>query len=179
MAIQLKRTGSVGVAGLNRLGPAPVVALVVLLTAAAGAQAVVLAAQPHAIERWLLLPEPARYLGLMLSAASTLAMFWAQLSLGNSWRIGIEAGARPGLITSGPYRVCRNPIFLFGLTALFGYAMALPTWLSFASLAVDLIAIRFQVANEERWLDDSYGVQFRAWARQVGRFTPWTGRLQP
>src|SRR2546428_6168167 len=35
----------------------------------------------------------------------------ALLDLGVSWRIGIEEGSRSGLVTSGLYRVCRNPIF--------------------------------------------------------------------
>ena len=35
-------------------------------------------------------------------------MVTAQLHLGASWRIGIEAGARPGLVTGGLYAVSRD-----------------------------------------------------------------------
>src|SRR5437016_4367869 len=51
----------------------------------------------------------------------------AQLNLGASWRIGIEEGSRPGLVTSGCYRFCRNPIFFAILVLLTGYTLLLPT----------------------------------------------------
>jgi protein-S-isoprenylcysteine O-methyltransferase Ste14 len=66
----------------------------------------------------------------------------AQLRLGASWRIGIEEGAAPGLVTDGLYRVCRNPIFLALLVTLAGYALLLPTWLSLGLVVGAWAAIR-------------------------------------
>jgi protein-S-isoprenylcysteine O-methyltransferase Ste14 len=37
--------------------------------------------------------------------------------------------------------------------------------------------IRRQVAEEERYLRHAYGADYSAYAAQVGRFTPWLGRL--
>ena len=45
-------------------------------------------------------------------------------------RIGIEDAARPGLVTGGLYRFCRNPIFLALLVVIAGYTLMLPTVLS-------------------------------------------------
>lgn len=58
----------------------------------------------------------------------------AQLNLGASWRIGIEESSNPGLVTSGFYRFCRNPIFFAILIMLAGYTLLLPTRLSLALL---------------------------------------------
>jgi protein-S-isoprenylcysteine O-methyltransferase Ste14 len=57
-----------------------------------------------------------------------------------------------------------------------GCALAVPSWPSLAALAADGLLIRQQVASEERWLESTYGAEFRTWASRVGRFTPWTGR---
>ena len=101
----------------------------------------------------------------------------AQLNLGASWRIGIEEGSSPGLVTSGFYRFCRNPIFFAILIMLAGYTLLLPTRLSLALLVGAFIGIRQQVMTEEAYLSRTYGDAYRAYARHVGRFVPGIGKL--
>lgn len=108
--------------------------------------------------------------GLLLQAA-------AMLDLGASWRIGIEEGARPGLATGGLYRHTRNPIFLALIAVLAGYTLLLPTLLSALMLAAACVAIRQQIAEEESYLLRTYGEQYRAYARRVGRLLPGVGKL--
>ncbi len=102
----------------------------------------------------------------------------AQLNLGASWRIGIEESTSPGLVTSGLYRFCRNPIFLAILTILTGYTLLLPTRLSLILLLGAFIGIRQQVLAEEAYLLRAYGDAYREYARNVGRFLPGVGRLR-
>ena len=93
--------------------------------------------------------------GLMLAGIALVAA--AQLHLGASWRIGIEDAARPGLVTGGLYRFCRNPIFLALLVVIAGYTLMLPTVLSLVLLAGAYLGIRLQIAAEERYLERAYG----------------------
>jgi protein-S-isoprenylcysteine O-methyltransferase Ste14 len=109
--------------------------------------------------------------GLLLQAA-------AMLDLGASWRIGIEQGARPGLVTDGLYRFSRNPIFLALIAFLAGYVLLLPTLLSALILAGGCVAIRQQIAEEESYLLRAYGDAYRAYARRVGRLLPGIGKLE-
>jgi protein-S-isoprenylcysteine O-methyltransferase Ste14 len=102
----------------------------------------------------------------------------AQLNLGASWRIGIEEGVSPGLVTNGFYRFCRNPIFVAILIMLAGYTLLLPTRLSLALLVGAFIGIRQQVLTEEAYLSRTYGDIYRAYARHVGRFVPGIGKLR-
>jgi len=102
----------------------------------------------------------------------------AQLNLGASWRIGIEEGSSPGLVTSRFYRFCRNPIFLAILILLTGYVLLLPTRLSLVLLVGAFIGIRQQVLTEEAYLSRMYGDAYRSYAHRVGRFVPGVGRLR-
>jgi protein-S-isoprenylcysteine O-methyltransferase Ste14 len=108
--------------------------------------------------------------GLVLQAA-------AMLDLGGSWRIGIEEGARPGLVTGGLYRFSRNPIFLALIVVLAGYTLLLPTLLSALILAGTALAVRQQISQEESYLLRTYGEAYRAYARRVGRLLPGIGTL--
>lgn len=118
-----------------------------------------------------------RPVGAVLLFGGLALMLIAQLDLGGSWRIGIEEQARPGLVTTGMYRVCRNPIFLFMFVMFVGYTVLLPSWLSVVLLVGAFLGNRQQVIVEEAYLLRAYGDEYRAYARRVGRFLPWVGRL--
>ena len=116
--------------------------------------------------------------GAVLLFGGIVFLVMAQLNLGASWRIGIDEGTSPGLVTSGLYRFCRNPIFLAILTVLTGYTLLLPTRLSLTLLLGAFIGIRQQVLAEEAYLLRAYGDAYREYARNVGRFLPGVGRLR-
>ena len=117
-------------------------------------------------------------MGAVLLFGGLLLLVAGQLNLGASWRIGIEEGAKPGLITGGLYRFCRNPIFLALLVILAGYTLLLPTLLSAVMLAGAYLAIRQQIAAEETYLSRAYGEDYRDYARRVGRLLPGIGKLK-
>jgi protein-S-isoprenylcysteine O-methyltransferase Ste14 len=125
-------------------------------------------------------PPPAviQVVGATLLFGGIALLVVALLDLGASWRIGVDEASRPGLVTTGLYRVCRNPIFSALLVFLLGYALLLPTLLSAALVIGSFVLIRLQVVTEEQYLVKTYGDEYRAYARGVGRFVPGIGRLR-
>jgi protein-S-isoprenylcysteine O-methyltransferase Ste14 len=115
-------------------------------------------------------------IGAILMFGGIALMLAAQLNLGASWRIGVKDGERPGLVTTGLYRFCRNPIFLALRTYLIGYACLLPTPLSLALLIGEYLGSRLQVAVEEDYLARAYGDAYRDYASRVGRYVPGIGK---
>jgi protein-S-isoprenylcysteine O-methyltransferase Ste14 len=181
--LQRRRHGSWGIVLFkpgNRAQTARDTMLVVLFALLLG-QAVVAARWPGALslsEADLRAgPGVRHYLGAALMISGLALLIAAQLDLGASWRIGIEEGARPGLVTRGLYAYCRNPIFLALLVILAGYTLLVPTLLSALVLAGGYVAIRQQIAEEERYLLRAYGEAYRDYARQVGRLVPGIGKL--
>jgi protein-S-isoprenylcysteine O-methyltransferase Ste14 len=114
--------------------------------------------------------------GTVLMTCGIAFLAIAQLHMGASWRIGIEEGAKPGLVTDGLYRYSRNPIYLGLLTTLVGYCALLPTVLSAILLLCTYIGMRAQIAGEEAYLIATYGEAFRDYARRVGRLVPGIGK---
>jgi protein-S-isoprenylcysteine O-methyltransferase Ste14 len=172
--LQRRRTGSAGIV-LFRSGGVPALrdsALVVLNVVLAVEAGLTLAGPIPAA------PAPWAAVGAALAALGTALMAWAQLDLGASWRIGIEEGVRPGLVTRRWYRVSRNPIFLFMFLAYGGLAIQMPTAVSAVLFAALCVGIRWHVVHqEEPWLTRTYGDAYRAYGRRVGRFVPWLGRF--
>ena len=119
----------------------------------------------------------ARVIGMTLLFGGVVFLVVSQLNLGASWRIGIEEGAKPGLVTTGIYAFCRNPIFFAMLITIAGYVLLIPTPLSLVLLIGAFIGTRRQILEEEEYLTRTYGDAYRAYARRVGRFLPGIGRL--
>jgi protein-S-isoprenylcysteine O-methyltransferase Ste14 len=152
--------------------------------------AIVLFAQAAAalFDRALVVPIDARALapewqiaGAVVCGLALALMLGAQVRLGASWRIGIEEGARPGLVTGGMYRWCRNPIYAWWMLWMIGYVLLLPTWLSILGVLAWMSTMRVAVLDEERYLLATYGDEYRTYASRVGRFVPGVGlrRMSP
>lgn len=115
-------------------------------------------------------------LGTILFATGLALLVIAQLEMGASWRIGIDEGATPGLVDTGLFRFCRNPIFLAMLVAIAGYCVLLPTALSLLVWFATYLGIRLQIGAEEKYLWRTYGKKYRNYAQRVGRLLPGIGR---
>ncbi|MEW6267976.1 MAG: isoprenylcysteine carboxylmethyltransferase family protein [Thermodesulfobacteriota bacterium] len=84
---------------------------------------------------------------------------------------------RTALVTRGPYRHVRNPIFAFMVLAVAGLALLTPNALALAAVAALVVAIELQVkAVEEPYLERAHGEAYRAYRARTGRFVPGVGR---
>jgi protein-S-isoprenylcysteine O-methyltransferase Ste14 len=115
--------------------------------------------------------------GIAVAIIAIVGTFVAQLQMGSSWRIGVEAGERTALVTSGLYRWVRNPIYtgmvLFGI----GQALMVPSVWSVSALVALAAGVQVQVrVIEEPYLVDAHGRDFVAWRAATGRFVPNLGR---
>jgi protein-S-isoprenylcysteine O-methyltransferase Ste14 len=117
-------------------------------------------------------------LGIVLASAAGLAVFFAQLGMGASWRIGVNKEERTDLVTSGWFSVIRNPIYTAMIVGWLGFAFLVPTWLGFAAPVVIALGLELQVrAVEEPYLTRTHGEQYRSYGARVGRFVPGIGRF--
>ncbi len=115
--------------------------------------------------------------GAIILAGGLVLLVAAQLQMGASWRIGIDENAKPGLIDTGLFRFCRNPIYLALLVIVAGYVAMLPTPLSVLMWIGAYLSVRLQIHAEEAYLRRSYGEAYESYARRVGCLLPYLGRL--
>ena len=116
--------------------------------------------------------------GLAIGALGIVATVFSQFAMGESWRVGIDSTERTMLVTRGPFRWVRNPIYSSLLLFAAGNLLVTPTWLAFLSFVLMVISIEVQV----RWVEEPYllgfhGDAYRAWATRTGRFIPGFGRM--
>ncbi len=119
----------------------------------------------------LWLEQPAvRVAGWVLLVLSLLWVVAAQAQMGASWRIGIDAGTRPALVTSGIFALSRNPIFLGMRTSLLGLFLVLPNAFTLVILLVGEVLTQVQVRLEESHLSSVHGVGYNRYRKIVRRW---------
>jgi len=103
------------------------------------------------------------------------ALSWtATRHLGRQWRI--DAGLNPDheLVTSGPYKLVRHPIYTSMLFLLCGIGfMVTPLPLLLLAMAVFMLGTEIRVRIEDRLLASSFGERFREYQRRVPAYIPF------
>jgi protein-S-isoprenylcysteine O-methyltransferase Ste14 len=102
---------------------------------------------------------------------------YAQLDMGESWRIGVNKNETTTLVRTGVFGWVRNPIFTAMMTFGLGFALLTPNPVALVGFVLLVITIELQVrAVEEPYLLAKHGDSYREYCADVGRFVPGVGR---
>ena len=119
-------------------------------------------------------PAPLRLVagtGLFLAAVG----FWLWARRAHGHQYAQLPRVPPALVTSGPYRVVRHPLYLGTLGAVIGQAIAAGTWAAGAIALGLAIQLATRARREERLLAASLGAEWQSYAFRVQPGLP-TGR---
>ncbi|MGH3391686.1 MAG: methyltransferase family protein [Actinomadura sp.] len=145
-----------------------------LVTGAAGTVAALAGFDPIAA----LDQEAVHSLGIVIAVLGMAGTLTTQLAMGDSWRIGVDTAERTTLVTGGPFRWVRNPIFTAMTTTVLGLVLMVPNPVTVAGIAAVAIALQVQVRGiEEPYLGRLHGTAYHHYAATTGRFLPGIGRV--
>lgn len=179
--LQYRRTGSSGFRGTSgRIGSTEwiagvgfVVALIVAVIAAILQRANVI--QPIRILTavWI------QVTGIVVAMIGIAATVYAQLEMGDSWRIGVDEQETTTLVHTGVFGRVRNPIYTAMFTFGLGIALVTPNLVACVGFVLLVSTIELQVRRvEEPHLLRTHGAAYRAYTASVGRFIPGIGLIR-
>jgi protein-S-isoprenylcysteine O-methyltransferase Ste14 len=179
--LQLRRTGSTGIAGPS--GPPGSIewtgGLLFVVALALGVAAGLLDLWDVVDPIAALDTTAVHVAGLILFALGLGGTIAAQLAMGRSWRVGVNETERTELVTGGPFKLVRNPIYSAMVPAVAGLTLLVPSVVALLGLALLVAAFEIQVRLvEEPHLLRAHGDAYAAYAQRVGRFVPVLGRLR-
>lgn len=179
--LQYRRTGSTGFRGTSgRIGSPEwiaglgfVIALVVAVAAPILQRANVI--EPVGMLRtvWI------QVIGIVVATAGIAATVYAQLEMGDAWRIGVDEQETTTLVCTGVFARVRNPIYTAMFTFGLGIALVTPNLVAFAGFVLLVATIELQVRRvEEPYLLRTHGDTYRDYTASVGRFIPGIGLIR-
>ena len=119
------------------------------------------------------LPPALRWLGAALVAFLVIPfVVSAQRALGRNVSPTVMTHEDHELVTSGPYRWIRNPLYTAGGLVFTGLGLVAASWFLIAAAALAVTLVRLRLPTEEAELEARFGQEYRGYARRTGRFLP-------
>ena len=121
----------------------------------------------------LALPSWCRWLGVITGVSTIPVIAWVLRSLGPNVSETVLTKGNHHLVTTGPYRWVRHPLYATGIALFLALSLVDASWI--VLLATGLVTAFLQllvIPLEERTLTTKFGDSYRAYVQSTGRFLP-------
>lgn len=109
--------------------------------------------------------------GVLLISLGFFLRVWAAVRFYAHRMRVISLEPQNSLLTTGPYRYSRNPLYLGGnVFCFFGAALVLGSPTALVMTALHLPLVNLMIRREEEQLERRFGEEFRAYKKQVRRW---------
>jgi protein-S-isoprenylcysteine O-methyltransferase Ste14 len=113
------------------------------------------------------------WMGAAVTAAGIAFSIWARRYLGGNWSRAVTVKKDHELITGGPYRFVRHPIYTGLLLALLGSALAVAEVRGYLAVALIGITLWLKLRLEEKWMQQHFGEAYVAYSRRTSALVPF------
>jgi protein-S-isoprenylcysteine O-methyltransferase Ste14 len=139
--------------------------------------AVALLASPKLPVPWLVTQIFPQSVGLALTGALITVVglsltVWARRTLGTNWSGTVTVKKEHELITAGPYRAVRHPIYSGLLLGFVGSALAWGQVRALLALAIAVFALWRKWRMEERFMGETFGSAYADYAARTPAVIP-------
>jgi protein-S-isoprenylcysteine O-methyltransferase Ste14 len=111
-------------------------------------------------------------IGVILTLGGIAFAIWARVHLGRNWSGTPSIKQDHELVTSGPYRFVRHPIYTGIGFGLLGSALVVgPAWL--IAFIIFTIVFIFRIPVEEKYMMQLFPDQYPAYRRRTKALVPW------
>ena len=112
--------------------------------------------------------------GCLLAVAGVALVLRSRAELGAAWSFVPKADHSTGLVTTGPYRLVRHPIYLGLILLALGQALAFSSWFAGLIVLVGIVpTFAWRAGAEEALLSRTFGEHFVLYRRQTKLIIPY------
>jgi protein-S-isoprenylcysteine O-methyltransferase Ste14 len=112
-------------------------------------------------------------LGSLLAVAGAALVVSSRAALGPAWSFVPKADQETGLVTTGPYRLVRHPIYLGFILLAVGQALSFISWPAFLIVLSGIVpTFAWRARAEEKLLSRTFGERYAVYKRQTKMIIP-------
>jgi protein-S-isoprenylcysteine O-methyltransferase Ste14 len=118
-------------------------------------------------------PEWLRWTGVGIAIVGFALLQWAQVTPANSWSDTPRIMKEQTLVTSGPYRIIRHPIYTAFILILGSTLFISSNWLiGLCWTGMTTLEVVSRIGFEESLMQEYFGDQYREYMKKTGRLLP-------
>jgi protein-S-isoprenylcysteine O-methyltransferase Ste14 len=121
------------------------------------------------------LPEWVRWLGVGIGVLCVMGIYWLFSSIGSGITPTSATRKQHTLVTSGPYRWVRHPLYTVGSSMFIAFGMMADNWFIAALGILTFILMASRTPKEEANLIEKFGDEYREYMKRTGRYFPRLG----
>jgi protein-S-isoprenylcysteine O-methyltransferase Ste14 len=121
------------------------------------------------------LPEWVRWLGVGFGILCVIGIYWLFISIGSGITPSSATRKQHTLVTSGPYRWVRHPLYTVGSSLFISFGMMADNWFIAGLGILTFILMAIRTPKEEANLIEKFGDEYREYMKRTGRFFPKLG----
>ncbi|HEX9386957.1 MAG TPA: isoprenylcysteine carboxylmethyltransferase family protein [Anaerolineales bacterium] len=121
------------------------------------------------------LPEWVRWLGVGIGILCVMGIYWLFSSIGSGITPTSATRKQHTLVTSGPYRWVRHPLYTVGTSMFIAFGMMVDNWFIAGLGILTFILMAIRTPKEEANLIEKFGDEYREYMTRTGRFFPKLG----
>ena len=122
------------------------------------------------------LPFWARWAGLGIMAVMLPLLYWMFSSLGKNITPTVITREEHNLVTEGPYKWIRHPLYTFGTINFIGLSLAAANWFILLMMVCAFFTLHARTHIEEAKLLDRFGDEYQKYINSTGRYLPRLGK---
>jgi len=108
--------------------------------------------------------------GIFLGAAGVVIFGIAVNTMRDNWRAGIPTNEKTTLVSSGIFRISRNPAFLAFDLLYLGLLLLFFNWILLLFSLWSMMMLHLQIKQEEKFLETIFGEEYIKYKRHTGRY---------
>ncbi len=116
---------------------------------------------------------PVNLVAALLAVAGLIVAILARRMLAGNWSRGVVIKEEHKLITTGPYRYIRHPIYFGGLLMVLGSALTFGTLSAGIGFLIIGLAFALKLRAEERILTERFSDEYEAYKRRTRALIPF------
>lgn len=122
-------------------------------------------------DNWFMINVPPyiKIIGLIFLLIADVIFILSIITMKDNWRVGIT-NDETELVTTGIYKLSRNPAFLSFDILYIGLCLVFPNPVNLVMMIILLFMFDHQINNEEKYLKITFGKQYEEYCEKVKRY---------